>query len=100
MKVKALKNKILALMVDRPDGFKKTKSGLITMDKDNDVTGIRPRWFQVYSVGEGIDWLREGQYVFVAHGRWSNGVKIDEDTKLYLLDNEECLAVQDEDPMQ
>ena len=99
MTVTALPNKILAEMIDRPDGYKQTKSGIFIDDKDATTNAIRPRWFRVYSVGEGIDWLQEGQYVFVAHGRWSTGININKDLRLYLLDNDECLAVQDEDPL-
>ena len=97
--VKALANKVLAVMVERPDGLRKTKGGIILKDKDNDVSGIRPRWFQVYSVGEGIDWIKENQYVYVDHGRWSNGVKV-EDLTLHLLDNKDCLMVSDENPLE
>lgn len=99
-KLRAMREKILAEMVDKPEGFKKTKSGIFINDKDATTDAIRPRWFKVYSVGEGIDWIKEGQYVWVAHGRWSNGVKIDDDLKLYLLDNEECLMVSDENPVE
>jgi hypothetical protein len=35
-KVKAFGDRILALMVDRPIGFKKSKSGLLIVDKDMD----------------------------------------------------------------
>lgn len=99
MAVKALPNKILAKMIDTPGLYRKSQSGLLIADKDGDGSGIRPRWFEVYSVGEGIDWCNEGQYLYVAHGRWSNGVKINDDLKLYLLDNDECLGVSDEYPL-
>jgi len=99
MEVKALPEKILAKMIEAPGGFRKSQSGLLIADKDSDVSGIRPRWFEVYSVGEGIDWVSEGQYLYVAHGRWSNGVKINDDVKLYLLDNDECLCISDEYPL-
>ena len=52
--IKALANKVLAVMVDKPDGLRKTKGGILLADKDNDVSGIRPRWFKVHSVGEGV----------------------------------------------
>ena len=96
-KVKAFGDRILALMVDKPTGFKKTKSGLLLADKDMDDSSIRPRWFKIYSTGPDIDWVSEGQYVLVAHGRWSNGITYgDSDEKIYLLDNKELLAVSDE----
>lgn len=98
MNIKALPGKVLAEMIDAPGLFRK-KGGVLLKDQDADVSGIRPRWFRVHSVGDGVDWISPDQYVFVAHGRWSNGINVTEDLKLYLLDNEECLAVQDEDPM-
>jgi hypothetical protein len=99
MKIKALAEKILGVMVDKPSGYKVNKSGLLLADKDMDASGIRPRWFKVYSVGEGIDYISEDQYVLVAHGRWSNGVVAsDIDEKIYLLDNKELLMVSDEKP--
>lgn len=99
MNVKALPNKILAEMIDRPGLYRK-QGQLLIKDADGDTSGIRPRWFRVYSVGEGVDWVKEGQYLFVAHGRWSNGINVTDDLRLHLLDNEECLGVQDENPLE
>lgn len=98
--VKALANKVLAEMIEKPDGLRKTKGGIILKDADNDTSGIRPRWFRVHSVGEGIDWIKENQYVFVDHGRWSRGVKVTEELRLHLLDNKDCLMVSDENPLE
>ena len=99
-KITALPGKILAEMMESPGGHRKLASGILLPDKDAESSGIRPRWFKVYSVGNDIDWVEPGQYVYVAHGRWSNGIKIDEDTKIYLLDNTECLAMQDTNPLE
>ena len=98
MALKAFGNRILANMIDRPDGYKKTHGGLLLNDKDADVTAIRPRWFKIKSVGEDVDFVNEGQYVLVAHGRWSKGVEVDDET-VYLLDNEEILGTSETDPM-
>jgi hypothetical protein len=99
MKVKAFGSKILATMIDRPDGFKKSKGGVLLNDKDGDVSAIRPRWFQIKSVGDQIDFVTEGEYALVAHGRWSQGVDV-EGEKIYLLDNEEILGTSTENPVQ
>ena len=99
MIVKATKNKILAEMIDKPDQTITTQGGIILTEKDATENAVRPRWFKVYSVGSEIDFIKEGEYVMVAHGRWSNGLKINEDLKLYRIDNEECLAVNDTNPM-
>lgn len=99
-KVKAMRNKILAEMIDNPGEETTTPGGIILMSKDGTESAIRPRWFKVYSVGEDIDWIAKGKYVLVDHGRWSNGMQVDEDLKLYLLDNKDCLMESDEDPME
>ena len=99
-KVKAMRNKILAEMIDNPGEETTTPGGIILMSQDGTESAIRPRWFKVYSVGEDIDWIAKGKYVLVDHGRWSNGMQVDEELKLYLLDNKDCLMESDEDPME
>lgn len=97
--VEAIGDKILAEMIDRPENYKQTKSGILISDKDGTTEAVRPRWFKVHSVGPDIDFeLLAGQYVYVDHGRWSSGMKVTDDLKLYLLDNKDCLAVSDEEP--
>lgn len=94
-KVRAFGDRVLGIMLNPPGTYKKSKAGLLIADKDMDATGIKPRWFEVYSVGENIDWLKEGQYVFVEHGRWTRGMDVDDDLKLYMLDNKDCMLVSD-----
>ena len=98
-KVKAMRNKILAEMIDDPGEEITTAGGIILLSKDGTEEAVRPRWFKVYSLGEDIDWLTEGAYVLVDHGRWSNGIKVDEELKVYLLDNKDCLMISEENPM-
>lgn len=97
MEVKALPNKILGEMMNPPGLFRK-KGALFIKDKDGDTSGISPRWFRVVSVGNGIDWLVEGQYVYVDHGRWSQGLKVNDELKVHLLDNKDCMMVSDDLP--
>jgi co-chaperonin GroES (HSP10) len=99
IKIKAMRDKILAEMIDNPGEETTTAGGIILISKDGTESAVRPRWFKVYSIGSEIDWLHEGQYVLVDHGRWSNGIKIDNELKIYLLDNKDCLMVSDENPM-
>ena len=56
--------------------------------------------FEVVYVGPEQKDVNPGEYVLVAHGRWSRGVTIDpaDDYKLYFLDNDEMLAVSDDLP--
>ena len=99
-KVKAMRKKILAEMIDNPGEETTTAGGIILISKDGTESAVRPRWFKIYSVGDDIDWIKEGQYVLVDHGRWSNGMKVTEDLRIYLLDNKDCLMVSDENPMK
>lgn len=94
-----MRNKILAEMIDDPGEEITTAGGIILLSKDGTEQAVRPRWFKVYSLGEDIDWLTEGAYVLVDHGRWSNGIKVDEELKVYLLDNKDCLMISEENPM-
>ena len=100
MKVKAFGDRILAEMIDKPDGYKKTASGLFLADKDATTEAIKPRWFKVTSIGERVDFVNEGQYVLVAHGRWSQGVSVDSETTVWLLDNDEILGTSETNPLE
>jgi co-chaperonin GroES (HSP10) len=100
MKIKAVGDKVLALMIDSPDGYRATKSGILVDDKDATSNAVRPRWFEVYAIGPKSDEsISVGQYVYVAHGRWTHGIEIS-NKKIYSLDNEEILAVSDKNPME
>lgn len=97
--VQAIGDKILAEMIDRPENFKQRKSGIIIQEKDGTANAIRNRWFKIHAVGPDVNFeINPGEYVLVEHGRWSNGMKVSNDLKLYLLDNKDCLAVSDEEP--
>ena len=98
MKVKAFGKRILGQMINPPGLYKKSKSGLLIADKDMDESGIKPRWFKIYSVGEEVDFCTEGDYVLVSHGRWSRGVEIGPDEKVWLIDNNDCLMISDTHP--
>lgn len=97
--IKPIHDKVLAKMIDG-FGEKKTAGGLIIQEKDGTADSIRPRWFEVMYVGDDQEDVKPGDYVLVAHGRWSRGVTLDpsDDYKLYFLDNDEMLAVSDELP--
>lgn len=96
---KALGDKIIATM---HDGFgeKETEGGIIIQEKDGDEKSIRSRWFKVTHVGPDQHDVAVGEYVYVEHGRWTRGFKIDKtvETKYYMLDNEKVLASSSEDP--
>lgn len=103
MKLKAVGDKVLATMLNKAGGHRELASGILLADKDMDLSGIRPRWFKIESVGPDVDFVKVGQYVYVEHGRWTNELKYKDGEDLlsvYMLDNEKCLIVSDTNPEQ
>lgn len=78
-----------------------TSSGIILHADDGTTAGIRPRWGQVYAVGpEQVD-VQVGQWICVAHGRWTRGVRIEDQSgerTIRRVDPEDILLVSDEPP--
>jgi co-chaperonin GroES (HSP10) len=76
-----------------------TSTGIVLMNDDMKSSGIRPRWGRVYAVGPKQTDVKVGQYICIAHGRWTRGVKINDGTgKLTVrkVDNNDILLVSDE----
>jgi co-chaperonin GroES (HSP10) len=84
-------------------GEQKTKGGIIISNDDGQTRGIYPRWCQVYAKGhENKDEYNEGDWILVAHGRWSRGFIVEQDDgteiEVRKIDIKEILAVSDEKP--
>ena len=80
---------------------RKLQSGIILLDDDGKGHGIRPRWGKVYAIGPEQKEVTVGQWIMVAHGRWTRGVKIadgNEETVIRKVDNADILLVSDDDP--
>ena len=76
-----------------------TSTGIVLMNDDMKSSGIRPRWGRVYAIGPDQTDVKVGQYICIAHGRWTRGVKINDGTgKLTVrkVDNNDILLVSDE----
>lgn len=78
-------------------GEQRTASGLIIASDDGKVSGIHPRWGEVIAVGRDQKDISVGQYVLVAHGRWSRGFELNGET-VRTVDPKEILGTQDEAP--
>jgi len=85
-------DKVIGKSVD-DYGLKTTAGGLIINEKDGAAESIRPRWFEVTHVGPKNQVVEVGDFVLVAHGRWSRGftINVDDDTKYFHLDSDEIL---------
>jgi len=83
-------------------GEQKTKSGLILRDDDGTTRGIYPRWGQVYAKGpENKDPYEVGHWILIEHGRWTRGVKIENEKgefEIRMVDQENILAFSEEKP--
>jgi len=78
-----------------------TTSGIYLLNDDGRTAGIRPRWAQVYAIGPEQQDICVGQWIMVAHGRWTRGVKIDDGTGEHVIrriDPKDILLLSDEEP--
>ncbi|MBT4732372.1 hypothetical protein HOB87_10450 [Candidatus Woesearchaeota archaeon] len=94
--IKALHDNIL--VKDMHFGERFTSNGIILPGDDKTSTGIRPRWAEVYAIGDKQTDVSVGQYVLTSHGRWTRGIKIevgDTDLTLRRVDNNDILLVSD-----
>jgi len=76
-----------------------TRGGLIIPNDDMKSAGIRPRWGKVYAVGPEVKDIKVGQYILVAHGRWTRGITLDTpegEKVIRKVDNNDILLVSDE----
>jgi hypothetical protein len=97
--LKPLKDSII--VTDMNFEGRSLSSGIILMNDNGTTAGIRPRWGQVYAVGPEQKDVTPGQWICVAHGRWTRGLDIEDDegTKtIRRVDPNDILLVSDEEP--
>ena len=97
--IKPLKKRVL--VSDMQFGATKSKGGIILLDDDGTEAGIHPRWAKVYAVGDQQDDVKVGQWLVVAHGRWSRAFKVKKDgveLEVRMIDENDILLVSDEEP--
>lgn len=56
-----------------------TKGGIVLLSDNGKSTGIRPRWAQVYAVGPAQQDIKVGDWILIAHGRWTRGIEIEDE---------------------
>lgn len=95
--LKPLHDNILVTEMNFKERF--TSGGIVVVGDDGKASGIRPRWGKVWAIGPEQTDVKVGQYILVAHGRWTRGVKIEDDTGEFVIrriDNNDILLVSDE----
>ena len=78
-----------------------TTSGIILLNDNGKGTGIRPRWGRVYAIGPKQKDVTVGQWICVAHGRWTRGVEVEDETgpkTIRKIDPKDILLVADQQP--
>lgn len=79
-----------------------TSSGIILLNDDGKTSGIRPRWGVVYAIGPEQKDVKPGDWVCVAHGRWTRGIEIEDDNgtrTVRKIDPEDILLVSNGVPI-
>ena len=97
--IQPLKKRVL--VSDMHFGERKSAGGIILMDDDGSEGGIHPRWAKVYAVGDQQEDVKVGEWVMVAHGRWSRGFKVKKDgveLEVRMIDENDILLVSDDEP--
>ena len=86
------------LVSDMHFGETKTKGGIILMDDDGTTGGVHPRWAKVYAVGNQQEDVKVGQWLMIAHGRWSRAFKVAKEgveLEVRMIDENDILLVSD-----
>ena len=102
MKLRAINDVVLCTDGDFGDTY--TRGGILLKKTIGKAEGITPRWFRVLDVGPEVKFLRPGQWVLVAYGRWSEGLEVEDERfqgerkKIWRVEADSCLAVSDQRP--
>jgi co-chaperonin GroES (HSP10) len=101
--IKPIKDRVL--VSDMDFGEQTTKGGIIINSDDGKAHGVYPRWGRVFATGPEQTDVKVGEWVLVAHGRWTRGMDLVNDvdgeevtTTIRMVENEAMLAISDEKP--
>lgn len=98
-KLRPLRNNVLVSDM----GFEEqtTASGIVIQSDDGKSHGVKPRWARVWAIGPEQTEVKIGEWIYIEHGRWTRGVKVEEDGKEIVIrrvDTEAILLQADEKP--
>ena len=97
--LRAIKEDVLAYNMDMGDQV--TNAGIVIQSDNGKAHGVKPRWCQVYKVGPEQKKFKPGQWILVEHGRWTRGIKIEDDEGekvVRRIDTNCMMMVSDEQP--
>ena len=97
-KIEALKDNVI--VTEMNFSGRTLSSGIVLLNDDGKSQGIRPRWGCVYAVGPDQQDVKPGDWICVAHGRWTRGVEIEDaegnKRTIRRIDPKDILLVSDE----
>ena len=90
------------LVSDMHFGETKTAGGLIIPDDDGTSEGVHPRWAKVYAIGKDQNDVKVGEWVMVAHGRWTRQIILEDNNgdefDVRMIDENDILLTSPEEP--
>jgi co-chaperonin GroES (HSP10) len=98
-KLRPLRNNVL--VSDMSFEEQTTASGIVIQSDDGKSHGVKPRWARVWAVGPEQAEVKVGEWIYVEHGRWTRGIKVEEEGKEIVIrrvDTEAILLQADEKP--
>jgi co-chaperonin GroES (HSP10) len=98
--VRPLSKDLLVINMDM--GEQTTAAGIVIASDDGKAHGVKPRWAEVYKVGEKCELnVKPGQWVLIEHGRWTRKIKIDDgqgEKAFQKVETKSIIAVTDTRP--
>lgn len=89
------------LVTDMEFGEERTSAGIVIQSLNGKSEGIKARWGRVWAVGPEQKDVKVGDWICIAHGRWTRGVKVEEsgeEITIRRIDNKDILIVSDYKP--
>ena len=94
--LRALKKDVL--VTDMSFDQRITQGGLILLNDNGTSLGIRPRWGRVYAIGSEQQDVQVGQWICVAHCRWTRGIDLEDESgkrTIRKIDPKDILLISD-----
>ena len=78
-----------------------TASGIVIRSDDGKCHGVKSRWGRVWAIGPEQTEVKIGEWIYVEHGRWTRGIKVEDNGKEIVIrkvDTDSILLQTDEKP--
>ena len=99
MKIRALHDDVIVKDIDF--GEMVTAGGIVIQSDDGKSHGVKPRWARVWAIGPEQVEVKLGEWIYIEHGRWTRGIKVEEngeDIVIRRVDTDAILLQAEEKP--